>query len=269
MAKKSGRGKRKKHSKLYRDINRAKRAYGKWNRKHGIGKSFYESATGQQWLEDKEKIIKYIEGFNSVSAIEDLGEIITQWAIDLGLIADDGDKAKDKAKAFETAKEMAEEAFEGDADEELDYDYNSEVYHSPNTEAQNEINDWWSKVRENYVSPRATWERLPASVYSELKTWKEETIKLIGEENFADLLKNRMSYHAECRHGTVDFVEFFTTLYDEDEKRPETLGETTSRISFWIRLATDEAMYYIPEDQDIGSYDEITADLLNRMENYY
>lgn len=237
-----------------KEADRIRKLIKRFTDKNDFGKEVYDKLKEQIHAGDVADFFEKASQLHSIQDIEDAYKSIAQ---DLGLVKSD----ESKKKAFKTALAIA--------DEELDYEYDSGTYHSSNTDAQNRIKAWWDGVVKNFVNPVRHWEKLPDEVFWELKRWKEETIKLIGEENFADLIENKMSYKVEKKYGTVDYIEYFTSLYDDEQHRYETMGEVASRISFWLRLATDRAIEYIPEDGDIGNYGETMGDILNRLENYW
>ena len=237
-----------------KEADRIRKLIKRFVNKNEYGKDIYDKLKEQIHAGD---VTDFFEKASRLHSIQDIEDAYKSLAQDLGLVKSD----ESKKKAFKTAVAIA--------DEELDHEYDSGVYHSPNTDAQNRIASWWNNVVKNFVAPLRHWEKLPDEVFVELKTWKEETIKLIGEENFADLIENQMSYKTEKKYGNVDYVDYFTCLYDDEQHRYETMGEVASRISFWLRIASDKALEYIPEDEDAGDYDEIIGDLLNRLENYW
>lgn len=151
--------------------------------------------------------------------------------------------------AFDLAVSMANEAGE-------DYNYSSEPLSLDVTEARFKIDMWWNNVISN---PTHGAERvLRPSLLAQLDRWVQATINLIGEKNFVDLMENKMGYENESSHGD-DWETFFFQKYTETD------DECASRISLWIQKASEVAMDYINEDDDMGDYDEITGDIINEL----
>lgn len=248
-----------------KESDRIRKLIKRFTKKSGFSNDAYEKlrdAIHAGSIED------FYERASKLHSVQDIQSAWAHLAEDLGFVK--FEQIQDDN--FETALAIigaTRSAPDTKGEEPLGLPYSEEPYHSPNTDAQNRIASWWSNVVKNFVAPLRHWEKLPDEVFVELKTWKEETIKLIGEENFADLIENQMSYKTEKKYGNVDYVDYFTCLYDDEQHRYETMGEVASRISFWLRIASDKALEYIPEDEDAGDYDEIIGDLLNRLENYW
>lgn len=143
-------------------------------------------------------------------------------------------------------------------------EYSAEPYDMLETEAHRAIAKWWHDIL--FIREQGYLQNLPNDVLSKVEEWKNATIDAIGEENFVDLIQNRMGYHAEGKAGDIDFTTFFATLYDEAEHRWETDSEVASRIDFWIQQASTEAMSYIPEDSDMGDYDRIVGNIIDYLD---
>lgn len=159
------------------------------------------------------------------------------------------DEQSDQDAAFEMAVNMANGAGE-------DYDFSSEPLSLSVTEAEFKIDMWWNNVISN---PERGWERvLRPSLLGQLDRWVQATIKLIGPENFVDLMENKMGYENDASHGD-DWETFFFQKYSETDE------DCVSRISLWMQKATEVAMNYIPEDDDMGDYDEVTYNIIDEL----
>lgn len=159
--------------------------------------------------------------------------------------------------AFEIATNMASQV--------LDYPFSEEPYHTNKSNARTKIDQWFKNIVTKEYTDMG--KMLPSSILIQVINWKEATLKLIGPENFVDLMENKMGYHVDALHGDVDIETFFSQVYIEDEHRYETRAEASSRISFWIQQASGEAMDYLNEDQDTGDYDEVTQVVVDALDD--
>lgn len=225
-----------------KESDRLRKLIKRFVEKNNLGNDAY-SKIKEQFNTDN--ISDFFEKASAFHSFKDIADVYQQVAEDLGLANKQRQKAKD--------------------DSPLDYDYNEDPYQAPVSESQMVIDAWWHNVTESAYS--GAWNSLPINVYSNLKSWKDATIQLIGEENFADLIENKMSYSVDAKYGTVDYIEFFSTLYDSETKSPETQAEVASRISFWMQQATNYALEYVSEDEDMGDYDEIVGQIIDALDD--
>lgn len=159
-----------------------------------------------------------------------------------------------QTEAFEVAQDMASSA--------LDHEYSSEPYDTGKSDAEFTIDMWWSHILDGVPSFEEPHQRLDLTIITQVNRWKEATINMIGPKNFVDLIQNKMGYDFDANHGDLDWESFFTQLYEEVP------GETAQRIDTWLQKATDEALNYLSEDEDMGDYDEITWDIRQELENF-
>lgn len=159
--------------------------------------------------------------------------------------------------AFNYARSMAEEGLEAE--------YNPEPYNTRTSNAKFLIRDWWSRVSTPGYSDIT--KNLPVSILQQVANWKNATIKLIGDENFIDLMQNKMGYHVDAIDGDLDWDTFFGEVYIESEHRYETDSEAASRIGFWMQKASEEAMDYLSEDSDMGDYDEVSQNIIDELDD--
>lgn len=162
----------------------------------------------------------------------------------------------DSIEEEQSAQDVAFDLAVSIANGEPSMSFSDEPYYTGVSNAAFKIDMWWNKV---ITPPDNNYYRvLSPTLLTQLDRWMKATIKLIGEENFIDLLENKMGYSSEAKHGD-DWETFFFQKYDESD------AECISRINLWIQEASNEALSYINEDDDMGDYDEITGDIVDEL----
>ena len=159
--------------------------------------------------------------------------------------------------AFNFAREMAEAGLEDE--------YNPEPYNAQTSSSMFLVRQWWSRVSTPGYSDIT--KNLPTSILQQVANWKNATLRLIGPDNFIDLMQNKMGYHVDAIDGDLDWETFFGEVYIESEHRYESDAEAADRISFWMQKATNEAMQYLNEDEDTDDYDEVTQDVIDKLDD--
>lgn len=233
---------KKERSKFAKESDRIRKLIKRFVSKNELDRETYTKIKEQFKFSNREQFFEMAEQFHSFKDIQNAFEEI---ADDLGL----GDKIPQPFKE----------------DSPLEYDYNSDPYEAPQTESDMIIDSWWHDVSYNTLSNK--WNSLPVSVYDRIAEWKDATIALIGKDNFADLIERKMNFNVDTKFGDVDFTEFFTVLYDTETHSPESTAEVASRISFWLQQATNEALDYLSEDEDMGAYDEIVGQIIDALDD--
>lgn len=215
----------------------------------------------------------FFERASKLHSVQDIQSAWAHIAEDLGIVKFDKITDPDKNEdAFQTALSIigSKPSPQSDVAGYLGHDFSQEPYHSPKTEAQNIIDSWWNGIIRNQIKSHTFYSRhnpLPTHVLDSLRQWKDATIALIGEDAFADLIQNEMSYNVDSCYGTVDWVEFFETLYDDETKEYESDEEVASRIRFWLDIATSKALEYLAVDDDMGDYDEVASHILESLDD--